>query len=255
MKKTLICLLLLIINITPFHSTASDFERILSICSSLNNYQSNYSMCINNGFAYPELEVEYFTSANEKVLLKVRQAKLSSNLFDSHIEHATIYCTSCDNGGSASAMLRVAEGLTSVVVNNSEVKVRNATSKSNGVIETARQVFAGIATNVGSKIGQDLLEDKQDSSRSNNTYIVVTDKNDNPKGSGYIKNGSVVLTIELHPTDKEGEYGWTGGLNRQEYYDATSNNAWGRFTASGKCEIRYTGTNQNMVAQVVCWYN
>lgn len=232
-----------------------NLEYLNETCSSLNNYRNNYAMCVNAGFTYPELEVEYNTAKGERVKLSVQQARAGRELFDSNIKSAKIYCGSCMPSDMLLAMGRVVDGL-STAVNSGHIRARNVSAGGSWKREIAEDIFSGVAANTVMDIGKSLLEDSQDSENTGKAYILVLNSDGKPRASGYIENGKLTTSIVLQPNGN-GQYEWVGRISRREYYDATSKNAWGGFTSGSarSCRITVTGSSERMVARFSCWDN
>jgi hypothetical protein len=258
MKKILLSALTCVAMFLPMKTMAIfeviDFEYINETCSSLDTYQNDYSLCVNNGFSYTTVEVEYFTEDNESVILTVRQAKLGygSVLLDSHIKKVKINCDYCEDGNLVEVLQRISVGLSKAIVVES-LKVKEEGSSS-FIPNLVKDIFVGVTSATLTNVGEKLLEDSLDGTQSKSAYIMIYNTDGMPIGSGYILDGVLFQSISLL-LSSSGDYRWTGTLTAQELADIVSNDAWGPLINSQVCTIVYTGTADQMEAQLVCFFN
>ncbi|WP_042152930.1 MULTISPECIES: hypothetical protein [unclassified Pseudoalteromonas] len=243
MKK----LILGCIFLAPVFSSAAGFDEIIQTCSSLNTFNNMYTTCLNNGFSYPRIDVQYSSSNNGVVEFSIKQAKMGGSVVDHHVTSA-IRVKSTEISISP-AIQNAIDGLTSAA-NSGEIKTKPK-GATGFVSSLVRDIFVGASGSLTADWSKNVLSNKASASNADSPLIIITDEASRPLGSGYINDGKLMTNVRL-TTDKNGNHSWTGTTSFGEGVKIVNN--WGGFKGGGTtCKVTYTGTEDEMVTNVICY--
>lgn len=234
-----------------------DFEEVLSACGSLSSYNDILPVCNRLGFSYPKIDVRYDTDYGDQVDFIVKQATFNGTVVDHYIDSSIqVKCSNCDNQGNVEEVMnRAIAGLTKAARTGS-LKTKNTSDNNEGnfFLTVAKEIFTDVRKTFTNNFGSSIVENKTDYSKiQRNPVIIVTDKDGNPEGSGYVEDGQLKKVVEL-TKQSDGSLQWSGtvdfttGVKLVEF--------WIDFTYGGdnrSCKVVYTGTSIQMAASIVCY--
>lgn len=237
-----------------------DLDYMIETCGSLNDYETEYTMCTKNNFTYPTIEVFYYTSSGREVLMEVKQAKLVTKVYDSFIK--TIQVTDKCNGCSIDVLdinNDVAQGLVDNINNNTLMEYTGDSTTSSITISGFKKIdiikaFAGledISFDFTLNGAFSLASDNYDNNDSGDAIEIISDADGTPRGSSRLVDGKDVADVILENTDSGRE--WTGTVDLDLGYLLVS--TWtGATGGTMVCQTTYEGVGNEMVVTISCTY-
>lgn len=234
-----------------------DFEEVLGTCGSLHRYNDILPVCERLGFSYPKVDVRYDTDYGDQVDFTVKQAIFNGTVVDHYIDSSIqVKCANCDNQGNVEEVMnRAIVGLAKAARTGSlKTKSNRDKIEDNFFLTVAKDVFTDVSKSLATSWSRSIVENKTGGSKiKRNPMIIVTDKDGNPEGSGYVEAGQLKKVVEL-TKQNDGSLQWSGTVDFTTGVKLVK--FWIDFTyggGSGSCRVVYAGSSNQMVASIVCY--